>query len=251
MSFFLLSFSILEEDIDKDIKAEESKVEMQSISIDSFFNLTYPLIQFDQDTLDEKVFKMALSGYAKLKNEDALAKDSILAVIDYSLSSTKRRLWVFNLNSKKVLLNEWVAHGKNTGGEYARKFSNKGKSRMSSIGFMVTGKIYNGKHKSSLKLNGYEPYYNTNVHSRGVVIHGANYVKSELALSNIAMGRSFGCPAVRKEVNEALIYTINEGVCLFSYYPNIPYLTRSKYVNYTGMLKILNTTISDSTATNL
>jgi hypothetical protein len=64
MSFFLLSFSILEEDIDKDIKAEESKVEMQSISIDSFFNLTYPLIQFDQDTLDEKVFKMALSGYA-------------------------------------------------------------------------------------------------------------------------------------------------------------------------------------------
>ncbi len=234
LPFFLLSFSINEEDKVEEVQNKAST----SISLDSFSNLIYPQIDFGDDTLEQHVFRLALAGHAKLKKDSALAKDSLLAVIDYSLSSTKKRLWVINLNTKKIVLNEWVAHGKNSGGEYARRFSNRGQSHMTSIGFMVTGEVYNGKHKSSLKLNGFEPYYNTNVHARGVVIHGANYVKPELALSNIAMGRSYGCPAVRKGVNELLIQTINDGVCLFAYYPHTSYLSRSKYVNYNGMVKV-------------
>lgn len=234
--FLLLSFSVNEEGLNEVIESSES-----TITLDSFCNSIYNHIDFNDNVLEKHIFRIALSGHAKLKAEDALNKDSLLAVIDYSLSSTKRRLWVINLNSKKVLLNEWVAHGKYSGGEYAKKFSNKGESKMSSIGFMVTGEIYNGKHKSSLKLNGFESYYNSNVFNRGVVIHGADYVNPELALSNIAIGRSFGCPAVRKGVNEALIYTIDNGVCLFSYFPNTSYLANSKYVNYNGLVKVTKT----------
>lgn len=232
--FVLGSFTKNETECIEEIPASIS----DSISIDSFSKSIYHQIDFKEDTLDASVFYMAMSGYAKLKKENKLSKDSILVVIDYSLSSLKKRLWVINLNQKKVVLNEWVAHGKNTGGKYATRFSNKPNSKMTSIGFMVTGEVYNGKHRESLKLNGMESRYNSNVFARGVVFHGANYVKAELAFSNVPMGRSYGCPAVRKEANSSLIYTINEGVCVFAYYPIPSYLARSKYVNYSGLVAV-------------
>lgn len=224
---------------------------LDSISIDSFSSLIYSKLNFTEDTLEKHVFQLAMKGHAKLKVENQLEKDSLLVVIDYSLSSVKRRLWVINLKQKKVVLNEWVAHGKNTGGEYATRFSNKPNSKMTSIGFMVTGEVYNGKHRESLKLNGVERGFNSNVFARGVVFHGANYVRAELALSDLAIGRSFGCPAVRKEANADLIYTINEGVCVFAYYPKESYLTKSKYVNYSGMIPAPREEDNTITASNV
>ena len=46
-----------------------------------------------------------------------------LAVIDYSLPSTKPRMWVFDLTTRKLLFHELVAHGRNTGENFAKKFS--------------------------------------------------------------------------------------------------------------------------------
>jgi hypothetical protein len=202
-----------------------------SISIDSLSNSIYPHIVFEKDTLKKEIFDLALTGYLKLRSENLLMKDSVLAVIDYSLSSKSKRLWVINLVLKKVVFNELVAHGKNSGGEYAYSFSNKYRSRKSSLGFMITGDIYNGKHKLSLKLNGMESGFNTNVFGRGVVIHGAHYVNDAYAEVNQRMGRSFGCPAVSRSVNKELVNYIQGGVCLFAYYPNSYYLRRSKYAN--------------------
>src|SRR5580765_4139145 len=42
-----------------------------------------------------------------------------LTLIDYSLPSTRPRLWVFDLHTGKMLFNELVAHGRNSGDNMA------------------------------------------------------------------------------------------------------------------------------------
>ena len=218
--------------------SEDNCVQKDSICFDTFAQDLYSQIEFCEDTLDQNVFNYALRGYLKIKEKGQLNKDSILVVIDYSLSSKKKRLWIINLKARKVEFNEYVAHGKNSGGEYARYFSNTYRSRKSSLGFMVTGEIYNGKHKLSLKLNGLEYGFNTNVFGRGVVIHGASYVNARYAEDDQSMGRSFGCPAVCKSVNEPIVRYIEGGTCVFAYYPNSHYLKKSKYISQTEKISV-------------
>jgi hypothetical protein len=175
-----------------------------------------------------KVFDYAMKGYAYFSSQDLLAKKDLLAFIDYSLSSNVKRLWVIDLRQKSLIYHELVAHGRNTGMEYARKFSNKGNSFQTSLGFFITGEIYNGKHELSVKMNGMERKFNGNAFDRGIVMHGADYVSEQYIRQNQRLGRSLGCPAVSQEVISRLSSTISDGVCLFAYYPNKSYLKYSK-----------------------
>ncbi len=61
---------------------------------------------------------------------------------------------------KKILFNSLVAHGKNTGEEFPRKFSNTESSLQSSLGFYVTESTYNGSNGFSLKLHGMDKGFN-------------------------------------------------------------------------------------------
>jgi len=101
----------------------------------------------------------------------------------------------------------------------------------SSLGFFLTGQIYEGAHKASLKLYGLEKNINHNAFVRGIVIHGADYVNSEMAQSQQKIGRSYGCPAVRNEVIKPLIETIADGTCLFIHHPTDEYQKHSAILN--------------------
>ena len=125
----------------------------------------------------------------------------------------------------------WLPTEKNSGNIQATTFSNRFQSRMSSIGFYVTGEPYNGKHRYSLKLKGLESGYNSNAFGRGIVIHGANYVSEQIVAKGERIGRSYGCPAVAQSVNKQLVDTIKDGSCLLIHYPDKRYLSRSKILN--------------------
>ncbi|HZH94342.1 MAG TPA: murein L,D-transpeptidase catalytic domain family protein, partial [Flavisolibacter sp.] len=127
-------------------------------------------------------------------------------------------------------LNTFVAHGRNSGLDYAEKFSNTPESLQSSLGFYVTKSTYSGKHGLSLKLSGVERGFNDNAESRAVVIHGADYIGAD-RLSSPYMGRSFGCPAVPQEQSERVINYLKNGTCLFIYHPTQKYLHGSKILN--------------------
>ncbi len=171
-----------------------------------------------------------LKGYELLENKGKLRNSNILTICDFSKSSTEKRMYIIDVANYKMLLNTYVAHGKNSGGEYARKFSNKVKSLASSLGFFVTKNIYFGKHGLSLKLAGLEPGYNDKAEQRAVVIHGAPYIGDNLLHSSY-MGRSFGCPAVPKAQASKVISLIKDGTCLFIYHPSASYLHGSKILN--------------------
>ncbi|MBI1305323.1 MAG: hypothetical protein GC181_01775 [Bacteroidetes bacterium] len=209
----------------------ELEVKIGGEDVESVVEEVYNQFEFCGEVMSYTVFERAVKGYLLLLHTGQLENDRYLSVIDFSLSSKLKRLWVLDMKSKTVLMNELVAHGKNTGDEYAKYFSNKIESQQSSLGFYVTGETYNGRHEYSLKLNGLENGFNTNAFCRGIVIHGANYVDQSIVDKGQRIGRSFGCPAVSEKVNKSLVDTIKDGTCLFIHYPDKRYLSRSKILN--------------------
>ena len=149
-----------------------------------------------------------------------------LTICDMSQSSRRKRLYLIDLTNTQVLMNTWVAHGRNSGYEFATKFSNKLSSRQTSLGFYVTKNVYYGEHGLSLRMHGLEPGFNDKAYRRAVVIHGANYIGGQNKT-----GRSYGCPAIPEEETATLINIIKEGTCLFIYHPSRTYLTKSKILN--------------------
>lgn len=177
------------------------------------------------ETMDKKEFSMpsfecfnqALEGFYKLKEKGLVERD-VITLIDFTKSSNQKRLWVIDLENNVVLFNTLVAHGKNSGEEFANSFSNKSESFQSSLGFYITGEVYNGKHGMSLKLDGLEKGFNDNARNRAVVVHGADYVSESFIKNHNRLGRSQGCPAVPVEMNEKIINAIKGKSCLFIYH---------------------------------
>src|SRR6185295_6645916 len=100
-----------------------------------------------------------------------LTNDTIISIVDFSLSSCKKRLFVIDIKNYKVLYNTYVAHGRNSGDEYAKEFSNDPESFKSSLGFYVTKDTYRDEHGFSLHLEGEEKGINDNAYSRSIVMH--------------------------------------------------------------------------------
>jgi hypothetical protein len=167
--------------------------------------------------------RMALSALNRLQAASVKVRPDRLMLIDYTKPSSEPRLWVFDLNCKRLLFEEPVAHGKNSGGERSIRFSNEPSSLMSSLGVFLTASTYIGKHGLSLRLRGMEKGINDLSMERGIVIHGADYVRL-----GGPIGRSWGCPAVRPEISGALIESVRDGALLLSYYPQRSWLEMSK-----------------------
>ena len=154
-----------------------------------------------------------------------LVNDSILAVIDFSLPSSVKRLFILDTRHFKLLHVSLVAHGKNSGTAMAHSFSNQPKSFKSSPGFYITGNTYNGYNGYSLKLEGIERGINDNAFERAIVMHGANYVSQAFVDAQGFVGRSEGCPAVPMNEAKPIINMLKDGSCLFIYTP-LNYVSR-------------------------
>ena len=102
--------------------------------------------------LEERIFDLAIRGYYNLKGRALLPADGTLTIIDYTKPSTEERLYVIDLGMPRLAFQSLVSHGRNTGSNYAKRFSNKPGSLTSSIGFFVTGRTYIGQHGYALKL---------------------------------------------------------------------------------------------------
>ncbi|MCK9270041.1 MAG: murein L,D-transpeptidase catalytic domain family protein [Bacteroidales bacterium] len=177
------------------------------------------------------IFELALKGYNNLSSTRGVVRKNILTVIDFSKSSNEKRLWVIDLDAHKVLFNDYVAHGRNSGDGFAKFFSDKPGSYMSSIGFYVTGKTYQGKHGLSLRLDGVDGNFNKNARDRAIVMHGADYVSADFIKKYGRLGRSYGCPSLSMDIYKDVIETICDGSLLFIYYPDKNYLQHSVILN--------------------
>jgi hypothetical protein len=181
--------------------------------------------------LSKLAFDNAMKGYQHLLQKNKLQNANIITIVDYSLPSTQKRLFVLDITNGKVLYNTLAAHGRNSGKLYANNFSNQVSSLKTSLGFFVTGNTYVGTNGYSLKLNGCEKGINDKALERAIVIHGANYVHEDFIQQYGYLGRSHGCPALPQNISKNLINQIKNGSCVFLYHPAKKYATYSKILN--------------------
>lgn len=181
--------------------------------------------------LSKDAFDKAYKGYTYLESKNLLSKNNLLTIVDYSKPSSEKRLFILEMNSGRVLFNTLVAHGRNSGSNYAQDFSNAEASHKSSLGFYVTLNTYKGENGYSLKLRGCETGINDKASRRAIVIHGADYVSENFVRRNGFLGRSYGCPAIPMEWSKEIIDIIKGGSCMFLYYPSKKYLKRSRILN--------------------
>ena len=194
-----------------------------SFSLELYHKINDANLNFD-------AFKYGLKGYLKLQNENSLNNSNFLTIIDMSVSANTERLFIINMETQQLEHKSLVAHGRNSGLEYASRFSNKMSSHQTSLGFYKTAETYIGKHGFSLRLDGLE-FSNNQARKRAIVIHEADYASSDFIKKNGRLGRSYGCPSIPKKDYNSIIDKIKKGSCLFIYYPETSYLTNSKLIN--------------------
>lgn len=183
------------------------------------------------DQLDYNAFKIAYLGFQKIEKENP-----ILTIVDFTKASNEKRFFVIDLKNKKLLFNTYVAHGKNSGGNYAKYFSNELNSFKSSPGFYKTETTYRGGNGYSLKLDGLEKGINDHAKERAIVIHGANYANPNFIASNGRLGRSLGCPALPSSVSKPIIDTIKDGSVIYIHVTNPEYTNKSFFVKSSSIL---------------
>ena len=208
---------------------DHSKKEKSS-SLEYTSNLIYERCQLNKLGLSKQALMYAYKGLQYLVRKGLVDNPDILTICDFSQSSFRKRLYIIDVANFKVLMNTFVAHGRNSGLVYANRFSNNPSSLKSSLGFYVTKNTYFGEHGLSLRLAGLERGYNDKAESRAIVVHGADYIGAD-RLDAAYMGRSFGCPAVPENLSSRIINLIKDGTCLFIYHPTKSYLHGSRILN--------------------
>lgn len=185
--------------------------------------------QLNNKNLKFEVFSYAYNGYLELKSDNKLNNSRYLSIIDMSLSSKLERLFIIDLVDNKIVHQSVVAHGKNSGLEFAKYFSNKINSHQSSLGFYKTAETYHGKHGLSLRLDGLE-FSNSNARKRAIVIHSADYATKKFIVNNGRLGRSYGCPSLPLKDYNLIIDKIKAGSALFIYSSDKNYLNSSSLI---------------------
>ena len=191
------------------INSEENKLSVEAVS-----NMIYDSLQLDNLGLPREVMELAYKGQQELIERGELNNEDLIAIADFSQSSSKKRLYIIDTRNYRIVYNTYVAHG----------------SLQSSLGFYKTKGTYFGKHGLSLKLDGLEQGFNDKAEERAIVMHGAEYIGSNRAEAAY-MGRSFGCPAVPQAQSAEIINILKNGSCLFIYHPTQKYLNASKILN--------------------
>jgi hypothetical protein len=181
--------------------------------------------------INPEALNLAIQGYYNLKRQGAIRRDGIITLIDFQKSSVNERLYVVDINRGKILYSGLVAHGKGSGDNVARDFSNIPGSNKSSLGFYLTDNTYMGKHGYSLVLKGMDRGINDNAQMRSIVMHGADYVSYDFISKHGRLGRSLGCPALSFESYEQVIDLIKGGTCLFIFNGGRDYASRSDVLN--------------------
>lgn len=200
-------------------------------------SMDFPIISFEKSDLRQLLKQQATHMHPDVMDKVVSVihcrkqATPILTVIDYSLPSNHKRLWVFDLEQKKLLYHTYVAHGLFSGENYTAFFSNSNSSKQSSMGVFLTLDAYRGREGTSLNLEGLDESINDHAESRAIVMHGGHYAEEDFIKKYGRAGRSWGCPAIPQSISAEIINTIKGHNLLIAYFPSEKWFKKSAYLN--------------------
>jgi len=234
-SFFLLPISSENEfsSLVPTIKREFCKEAIFTVEdhFETFITQLYEDCSLDKHGLAKNTFRLGIIGYLNLVNTGQLKKLDWLSIVDYDLPSTKERMFIIDLKRRGLFKKVLVAHGKNTGWNYAKNFSNKPQSLQSSLGFYTTAETYSGKYGHSLRLDGLDPNFNCKARDRAIVMHGADYVSRDFIVREGRLGRSWGCLSLTRAQSTQIIDKVTQRSCIYVHRSDEKYKNASTGLN--------------------
>lgn len=212
------------ESSDLDLSSTTSSIDVSSYVLPSMSELERAQVVRRYDNLDPtNIVPRALLEDTILYfdvNKARIPKQSYFVVVDLSKFSGLDRFWLVDLASGAVESHK-TAHGDGSDPDsdgYATMFSNESGSHKSSLGFYLTGEIYDGTHVHSMKLDGLSPdgspngMANTNARERAIVVHEASYVDDA---TTTKQGRSNGCPALDPDIEVSVVDRVHDGSLMY------------------------------------
>jgi hypothetical protein len=167
-----------------------------------------------------------------------LVRKPYLYYVDLGLDNRTARGYVFDMDALALVEGPFpVAHGRGSSLQrdgVPTNFSNRPGSYASSLGlylaqetYAFSGRANGGRYTSvGLRMRGESGAFNDAALRRGIVAHGAPYVREREA------GRSEGCPAMEEHRARRLLPMIANGGVVFIYSPNDPlWLAGDPWVN--------------------
>lgn len=152
--------------------------------------LKYKIVSASSDT---KKLKQKLIEAKRYITKNKL-NHNYCFLIDMSLPSNKKRMFVFNLRTDSLVTKGLVAHGScNTSFLKDATFSNTPECGCSALGKYRIGYKYNGQFGEAFKLYGLDSS-NSNAFKRFIVLHSYSCVPNEEPKYPIC--NSLGCPMV-------------------------------------------------------
>jgi hypothetical protein len=233
---FLLTFVVISQVYAGEITIARTVIYYDSPAV-SKADILFDSLHLGRLGLGRRAYDYAMLGYNVLKAKKKLGNENILSIIDMSLPSGRKRLFVIDVKNYKLLFVTLVAHGKNSGLDRTLYFSNEPESNKTSVGFYTTLGTYDGTHGYSMRLLGQEIGFNNNALERDIVVHSADYVDESIVKSQGYIGRSLGCPALSPGIYKQVIMKIKNGTCLFVYGNDNSYIINSKMLKRKVILK--------------
>jgi hypothetical protein len=222
---FALAFTACDSDDDGDLAASRAAIDVDAFELPPSSASERARIVHDYDLLDpdDLVPRGMLEdaiGYYDI-NAELIPQHDYVVVVDLSRYSGEDRFWLVDLGTGDVEPHK-VAHGDGSDQDndgYATLFGNVEGSHMSSLGFALTGEIYDGTHVHSMRLDGLSPdgspngMANTNIRDRLIVVHEASYVDDS---NDSQQGRSNGCLALDPSIEVGVVDRIHDGSLVYS-----------------------------------
>jgi hypothetical protein len=210
---------------DVELAASKAAIDVDAFELPPSSALSRALIVHDYDRLDPDdlvprgLLEDAIVYYDL--NAALIPQHDYVVVVDLSRYSGEDRFWLVDLATGAVEPHK-VAHGDGSDPDndgYATLFGNVSGSHMSSLGFALTGEIYDGTHPHSMRLDGLSPdgspngMANTNIRPRLIVVHEAWYVDDS---NDGQQGRSNGCLALDPAIEVGVVDRIHDGSLVYS-----------------------------------
>jgi len=166
----------------------------------------YKTSHLERAGLDSIVFQNAIIGYYNLKQANVLpANSTILTVIDFTKPAMAKRMWIIDLDKKKLLLNTKIAQGQVPANP--DRVANHEPIPESNVGFFITNEVITDKAGAALKLDGVDDGFNDKALEREFVLYGSDEITKS--------GRSLVCPAVATETAPAVLDALKNKSLLF------------------------------------